>query len=148
MKLEGKYSFGAPQQRVWQLLLDPQVLCECIPGCEKLEPAGEDQYQAVLKVGVAAIKGTYKGKVAIADKEPPYSYRLLIEGSGPPGFVKGEGKITLDGHDRSTEVSVAGEAQVGGPIAGVGQRMLSPVAKMLMDQFFSNLKRKAEEHSG
>ncbi len=144
MKLEAKYTFNAPQDRVWALLQDPQVLSECIPGCDRLEPAGEDQYEAVLKIGLAAVRGTYKGKVAITDKRPPAGYRLLVEGSGTPGFVKGEGAITLVDRGGVTDVAVLGEAQVGGPIAGVGQRMLSPVAKMLMDQFFGQLQKKAE----
>jgi hypothetical protein len=96
-----------------------------------------------MKVGVAAIRGTYKGKVAIVDKEAPTSYTLQVEGSGGPGFVKGEAKVTLEPGEDSTLVKVDGDGQVGGMLAGVGQRMLPGVAKMLMNQFFECLMGKA-----
>jgi carbon monoxide dehydrogenase subunit G len=92
-----------------------------------------------MKVGVAAIRGTYKGKVAIVDKRPPTSYTLQIEGSGGPGFVKGSAKIALAPEGEGTGVKVDGDGQVGGMLAGVGQRMLPGVAKMLMNQFFECL---------
>jgi carbon monoxide dehydrogenase subunit G len=92
-----------------------------------------------MRVGVAAIKGTYKGKVAIVDKEPPTAYTLEVEGSGGPGFVKGTARISLEPEGSGTRVKVEGDGQVGGMLAGVGQRMLPGVAKMLMNQFFECL---------
>ena len=92
-----------------------------------------------MKVGVAAIKGTYKGKVAIVEKQPPTEYTLQVEGRGGPGFVKGTAKITLSAEGDGTAVKVEGDGQVGGMLAGVGQRMLPGVAKMLMNQFFECL---------
>src|SRR5205823_4421757 len=96
-------------------------------------------WDAVMRVGVAAIKGTYKGKVGIVDRQPPQMYTLEVEGSGGPGFVKGTAKISLQQEGESTRVSVEGDGQVGGMLAGVGQRMLPGVAKMLMNQFFECL---------
>jgi carbon monoxide dehydrogenase subunit G len=93
-----------------------------------------------MKVGVAAIKGTYKGKVGIINKEPPNAYTLQVEGSGGPGFVKGTAVISLTPEGDGTRVAVDGDGQVGGMLAGVGQRMLPGVAKMLMNQFFECLK--------
>lgn len=139
MKVQGQYSFPAEQAQVWTLLLDPESLKHCIPGCESLEPTGPDQFQATLKVGVAAIRGTYKGKVAITEKQELQSYKLLVEGSGGPGFVRGAATISLEADGESTRVLVDGDGQVGGTVAGVGQRMLGGVAKMLMDQFFNCL---------
>jgi carbon monoxide dehydrogenase subunit G len=124
-------------------MLDPDALRECVPGCESLEPSGPDEYQANLKVGVAAIRGSYKGKVSIVEKQEPNSYRLRVEGSGGPGFVRGEALITLEPDGEATTVVVDADGQVGGTVAGVGQRMLGGVAKMLMDQFFNCLKGKA-----
>jgi carbon monoxide dehydrogenase subunit G len=140
MKVVGAYTFPGSATEVWALLLDPEALRACIPGAESLVETGPDQYDAVLKVGVAAIRGTYKGKVAIVDKDEPTGYTLAVEGSGGPGFVKGIAKITLAENGSSTDVSVDGDGQVGGMIAGVGQRMLPGVAKMLMNQFFECLK--------
>ena len=139
MKVEAVYTFPGPPQKVWDLLLDPESLRTCIPGVESLTETSPDHWDAVMRVGVAAIKGTYKGKVGIIDKMPPNSYTLQIEGSGGPGFVKGTAKITLESEGDGTKVSVDGDGQVGGMLAGVGQRMLPGVAKMLMNQFFECL---------
>jgi carbon monoxide dehydrogenase subunit G len=140
MKVEGAYSFQGEPEKVWNLLLDPESLRACIPGCEALTETSPDHWDAVMKVGVAAIKGTYKGKVAIVDKQPPQQYTLEVEGSGGPGFVKGTAKISLAAEGGGTHVAVDGDGQVGGMLAGVGQRMLPGVAKMLMNQFFECLR--------
>ncbi len=141
MKVEGSYTFDAPRDRVWSMLMSPDSLQACIPGCETMNTTGEDQYEAVMKVGVAAIRGTYKGKVRITDKQEPESYKLLVEGSGGPGFVRGEALINLVDQGGTTQINVQGDGQVGGTVAGVGQRMLGGVAKMLMGQFFECLKK-------
>lgn len=143
MKVEGAYTFPGEPQQVWELLLDPESLRTCIPGVESLTETSPDHWDAVMKVGVAAIRGTYKGKVAIVDKEAPSSYTLQVEGSGGPGFVKGSAKVSLESTGDSTSVKVDGDGQVGGMLAGVGQRMLPGVAKMLMNQFFECLIGKA-----
>jgi carbon monoxide dehydrogenase subunit G len=139
MKVEGAYTFPGQPQQVWDLLLDPESLRTCIPGVESLTETSPDHWDAVMKVGVAAIKGTYKGKVAIVEKQEPTEYTLQVEGSGGPGFVKGSARITLSAEGDATAVKVEGDGQVGGMLAGVGQRMLPGVAKMLMNQFFECL---------
>jgi uncharacterized protein len=144
MKVEGAYTFPGSPEQVWDLLLDPESLRQCIPGAETLTETSPDHWDAVLKVGVAAIKGTYKGKVAIVEKQPPTMYTLQVEGSGGPGFVKGSAKISLEGNGDTTSVKVEGDGQVGGMLAGVGQHMLPGVAKMLMNQFFECLISKSK----
>jgi carbon monoxide dehydrogenase subunit G len=141
VKVEGSYQFDAPPDRVWSVLLDPESLKSCIPGCEAMNATGEDQYEATLKVGVAAIRGTYKSKVRITEKQEPSSYKMLVEGTGGAGFVRGEALVELAEQGGATQVSVHGDGQVGGTVAGVGQRMLGGVAKMLMGQFFECLKK-------
>jgi uncharacterized protein len=143
MKVEGAYTFPGTPQQVWELLLNPDSLRQCIPGAESLTETAPDHWDAVMKVGVAAIRGTYKGKVAIVDKQEPSAYTMQIEGSGGPGFVKGTAKVTLEPNESGTSVKVDGDGQVGGMLAGVGQRMLPGVAKMLMNQFFECLIGKA-----
>jgi carbon monoxide dehydrogenase subunit G len=139
VKLEGSSDIPAPRDRVWAAFLDPDTLAKAIPGCEKLEAVGEGEYKAVMKVGVAAIKGTFEGKVRLFDLEPPTRYRMAVEGSGGPGFVRGEAVMELSDADGGTRVSYSAEVQVGGLIAGVGQRMLGGVSKMMLDQFFSRM---------
>ena len=139
MKLEGSYDVKAPRQKVWEAFLDPETLRQAIPGCEKLELIGNDEYKATLKIGVAAVKGTFEGKVRLLEKKPPESYRLAAEGSGGPGFVRADTLITLTNADGGTRVSYSADVQIGGLIAGVGQRMLGGVSKMMADQFFNKM---------
>ena len=139
MKLEGSYDVAAPRAKVWEAFLDPKRLRKAIPGCEKLEALGPDEFKATMKIGVAAVKGTFEGKVRLSDKKPPESYRLSAEGSGGPGFVKADTLITFTETDGGTRVSYSADVQVGGLIAGVGQRMLGGVSKMMADQFFNRM---------
>lgn len=139
MKIEGSHDIAAPRDRVWDAFLNPEQLRQAIPGCERLEAIGNDEYRATMKVGIAAVKGTFEGKVRLADKQPPRSYRMAVEGSGGPGFVRGETLITLSEIEGGTRVSYSADVQVGGLIAGVGQRMLGGVSKMLADQFFGKM---------
>ncbi len=136
MKLEGTYTFNAPRDAVYKLLLDPAALKACMPGCEKLEETSPDVFEAIMKIGVASVKGTFTGKVQMKEKRPPEAFTMLVEGSGTAGFMKGEGKIELGDQGGKTEVKYSGDAQVGGLIAGVGQRMIGGVAKMMVGQFF------------
>jgi uncharacterized protein len=142
MDITGTYTFNAPPERVWNLLMDPAALAGCIPGCEQLAPAGEDRYTARLNVSLAAITGTYEGTVIISDKKPFESYALTVEGQGKPGMVKGSVVISLRPAGEGTEVSVAGGVQTGGMIARLGQRLIGGVSKMMQDRFFACLASK------
>lgn len=139
MRIEGSYDIPVPRAQVWEAFLDPERLRRAIPGCESLEPLGNDEFKARMKVGVAAIKGTFEGKVRIKDAHPLDSYRLGVDGSGGPGFVRGDTLITFADVGGGTRVSYSADVQVGGLIAGVGQRMLGGVSKMLADQFFGRM---------
>jgi uncharacterized protein len=139
MKLEGSYEIPAPRDQVWDAFMDPDRVRQAIPGCEKLEPIGEDEFRATLKVGVAAVKGTFEGKVRLGDKTRPDSYRLFAEGSGSPGFVRSDTLISFSDSPGGTLVKYSADVQVGGLIAGVGQRMLGGVSKMMAEQFFGRM---------
>jgi len=142
MDITGTYTFNAAPERVWQLLMDPGVIAGCIPGCEALQPDGEDRFRARLKVALAAITGTYDGTVQISDKVEPQSYRLTVEGQGKPGFVKGSVQIALRADGANTVVDVNGSVQTGGAIARLGQRLIGGVSKMMQDRFFACLQGK------
>lgn len=139
MKIDGSYSFNAPKERVWNILTSQDALQKCIPGCERLIETEPGKYDAVLKIGIAAVKGTYNGKVEMADVIPLQSFKLKAEGGGTPGYVKGEADIKLNEQDGKTTVIYNGDSQVGGLIASVGQRLLGGIAKMLVGQFFKKM---------
>ncbi|HEV8439432.1 MAG TPA: carbon monoxide dehydrogenase subunit G [Methylomirabilota bacterium] len=140
MKIEGSSEIPAPRERVWAAFLDPGTLATAIPGCEKLEAIGPGEFKTVMKVGVGPIKGTFEGKVRLSDQEPPDRYRMAIEGTGGPGFVRGEAAMELTSIENGgTRVSYNADVQVGGLIASVGQRMLGGVARMMLDQFFGRM---------
>ena len=139
MDISGSYTFNAQRDRVWDLLMNPEVIASCIPGCDRFEPDGEDRYKLTLTIGLAAITGTYDGTVVLTDKIPHTSYRLVVEGQGRPGFVKGNSAIVLRAEGETTALDVTGTVQTGGAIARVGQRLIGGVAKMMLDRFFACL---------
>jgi hypothetical protein len=140
------YTFGAPPDRVWQLLMDTKALASCIPGCQSLDPDPdvEGRYVIRLSVKLAAVMGTYDGTVQIVDAIPMQSYALHAEGRGRPGFVKGKASIALAPNAATTTLTVAGEVEAGGAIARVGQRIIKSAARLMMDRFFRRLQAVAE----
>ena len=144
MRLEGTNTLPAPVETVWKTINDPEALRRCTPGIKELKEIGPDTYQATLTIGVAAVKGTYAGTLAITDKRAPTHYKISLDGTGGAGFMKGEGTVDLEAQGDQTTLKWVGDLQIGGLIAGVGQRMLGGVGKMLIGQFFKCL----EQHLG
>jgi carbon monoxide dehydrogenase subunit G len=136
MELIGEHTFNASKEQVWQALLDPAVLQGCLPGCEKLDVVGPDEYAATMKIGIAMIKGTFSGKVKIYDRIENESYTMHVEGAGPQGQVSGTGKLRLTEADGKTTIHYEGHAEVRGTLARVGARMIQPAAKTIVGQFF------------
>jgi carbon monoxide dehydrogenase subunit G len=139
MKLSATYTFKPAPDKVFAALVDPSVLQKCIDGCEKMEKTGQDSYDAHLKIGVAGIKGSYVGKVRIAEQNPPSSFTLNVEGKGTPGWVKGTAKIQISPKDEGSELQCESEGQVGGLVAAVGSRLVEAAAKKMLDEFFRKL---------
>ncbi|HEX8098283.1 MAG TPA: carbon monoxide dehydrogenase subunit G, partial [Pyrinomonadaceae bacterium] len=150
MKIEGTHEMRARRERVYRTLTDSEVLRRCIPGCESLEATGENSYAATLRTGVGSIKGIFKGSVRLEDMRPPAHYRMIVEGKGQPGFLKGSGELDLEELEggAATLIRYAGDVQVGGTIAGVGQRMIQGAAKMMASQFFTALEAEARTETG
>ena len=144
MKIEGTHELRARRMRVFQALTDPEVLKRCIPGCEQLEETGENSYAATLRAGVGSIKGTFKGNVRLEEIRQPQHYRMIVDGKGQPGFLKGTGDIDLEEREDATIIKYAGDVQVGGTIASVGQRMIQGAAKMMASQFFTAIEVEAK----
>lgn len=138
MKISGEQPLSAPRASVWELFNDPNRLSRLIPGCEKLEVLGPDEYSGTMNVGVAAVKGVYTGKIKLEDKRPPDHYKMLIDAKGKQGFVRGSGTLDLEAKDAATTiVKYAGDVQIGGPLMQVGQRMVESASKMMLGQFFA-----------
>ncbi|MFY9558372.1 MAG: carbon monoxide dehydrogenase subunit G [Blastocatellia bacterium] len=144
MKIEGAHELQATPDRVYQSLIDPAVLQRCIPGCERLEKNGDNAYSTTLRAGVGSIKGVFSGNVRLDDLKPPHHFRMIVEGKGQPGFLKGAGDIDLEERNGATVVRYSGDVQVGGTIASVGQRMLQGAVKMMATQFFTAIEAEAK----
>lgn len=138
MKISGEQTLPAPRERVWELFNDPDRLSRLVPGCEELTAVGPDEYGGTINVGVAAVKGVYTGKLRLEDKQPPQHYRIVIDGKGKQGFVRGSGSVDLVVKDGGqTAVNYSGDVQLGGPLIQVGQRVIDSAAKMMIGQFFA-----------
>ena len=144
MKLEGSHQVEASRERVYQSLVNPEVLQRCIPGCEKLEKTGENTFAATIRAGVGSIKGVFNGTARLEDLREPEHLRIVVDGKGAPGFLKGSGDLDLEQQENFTNVKYAGDVQVGGTIASVGQRMIQGTAKMMATQFFTSLGAEAK----
>ncbi len=147
MKLSTTHHIKAPRAKVYAAITDPAVLQRCIEGCEKLVRTGEDAYDAHLQLGLAGIKGNYVGKLQLTDKKLPESYTLVMEGKGTPGFVRSTARIRLVEKDQETELRCEADAQVGGPIAAVGSRLIEAAAKKMSDDFFKKFAQTIEGQS-
>ncbi|WP_067462953.1 SRPBCC family protein [Actinomadura macra] len=137
MQVTGSASVAAPLARVWDALQDPAVLARTIPGCVSLEETAPDDYRMTVTAGVASIKGTYVGRVELADPDPPRSFTLRARGQGAPGTVDATVRVRLTDGGGSTRVDYDADAVVGGMVGGVGQRMLGSVAKRTAAEFFA-----------
>jgi carbon monoxide dehydrogenase subunit G len=148
VKLEGSHELDAPRERVYQCLVTPEVLQRCIPGCERLEQTAENTFSATIKTGVGSIKGVFNGTARLEDLRAPEHLRLVVDGKGAPGFLKGSGDLDLASIDNGTKVTYRADVQVGGTIASVGQRMIQGTAKMMATQFFTSLAAEAKTAVG
>ncbi len=143
MKLAGTYTVPIDRERAYELLQDPGVLARAMPGCDHLALVAPDEYEMRMKMIISSIQGLFSGKVRIADRNPPEGFRLIVEGSGKVGFMKGDGVLRLSSVYSSTEVHYEGDVQVGGLIASVGQRLLDTTSRFLIKKFFEKLTAEA-----
>jgi hypothetical protein len=137
VNVDGSAVLHADPDKVWSVITDPAVLARTIPGCESLEQVGDDNYKMNVSVGVGAIRGTYAGEVRLSDQERPKSYVMHASGAGAPGNVRATVTITMEPDGDGTVLTYSANAVVGGPVAGVGQRMMTGVAKRMAGQFFT-----------
>jgi uncharacterized protein len=148
MEMKGEQLVPASQQEVWNALNDPQVLKECIPGCEALERVADNEYMVLMVSRVGPVSAKFKGKLTLADVNPPRSYSLAFEGQGgAAGFAKGGAQVELSSQDGFTKLSYAAKANVGGKLAQIGSRLIEAAAKKVADDFFRRFNEKVASSS-
>lgn len=139
VKLAGEYRFEVPREQVWEALLDADVLSRCLPGFERLEKVGDNDFEGALNIRVGPVQGKFQGRLTLSDLDPPSGYSLLMKGQGPAGFINGVGTLKLAAEGGETLLEYDMDAQIGGKIAGVGQRLLDSSAKAISDQALTEL---------
>jgi len=148
MKVEGSYRLTAPRETVYKHLMNPDVLARAMPGCEKLTPNPDGSFSAEMKIGIAFAKGRYRGRVEVLDTLAPEHYRLKVEAQGAGGFVIGDGTLALTEDAGGTLIRYFGDAQVGGPIASVAQRLMAGAARQMAQQFFEAFSKAIQQTQG
>ena len=144
MEMTGEQLILLPQAATWDALNDPDVLKDCIPGCETITRVSDSEYAVALTAKVGPVSAKFKGKMTVTDADPPRAYTLHFEGQGGvAGFAKGEASVALAPEGSSTRLSYAAKAAVGGKLAQVGARLIDGVAKQLAGKFFENFNKRA-----
>ena len=145
MKISGTYRFDAAPERVWDALLDPDVVRDCIPGVQEFAVVTPDSYRVEVGVKVGVFSGSLSGTMEIFDKQPISSYRMSVRGAGPMTNLSGDALVSLSAEGDATIVSVDGDVTVTGSLARVGQRFMSSASKSQFDNFFERLSEKVSK---
>jgi carbon monoxide dehydrogenase subunit G len=146
MIVDGEFSFRAPRNRVWVLLQDPDVLVKAMPGAQRLVTTGDGTYEGTIRIGVGPVTAAqWTLSVALHDREEPARYMMKVDSKGPLGFTRGSASVELlDGGAGSTTMRYRADLQIGGKVAGIGQRLLDQVAKLMTRQGLEALSREME----
>ena len=148
MEMKGEQLVPASQQAVWDALNDPAMLKACVPGCEAIEPAGDNAYQVLMVARVGPVSAKFKGKLTLSDIRPPQSYSISFEGQGgAAGFAKGGAQVRLSEKDAQTLLAYDVKASVGGKLAQIGSRLVDAAAKKIADDFFRNFNERMAEQA-
>jgi carbon monoxide dehydrogenase subunit G len=138
MDMTGEYRISAPRSRVWEALNDPEILKQCIPGCEEIQKQSDTEMTAKVVAKVGPVKAKFAGKVTLGDIDPPNGYTITGEGSGgAAGFGKGGAKVNLAEDGADTVLTYTAHAQVGGKLAQIGSRLIDGTARKMADDFFA-----------
>lgn len=148
MKISGTYTIDAPRDAVWAALNDIEVLARVVPGCERLDQVGENEFEGTVKIGIQAIRGTYNGKIRLEDIQPPVHYKLVASGKSANGVVDGVGTVDLEEQDGKTLLRYSGDAQIGGVLASVGQRLIEGASRQLINQSLKALAQQVAIRTG
>ena len=137
MDMSGEYVIAAPRQAVWEALNDPEILKQCIPGCESVDKTSDTSFEAKVTAKVGPVRAKFSGKVNMYDIDPPNGYTISGEGTGgAAGFAKGGAKVTLSDDPEGTKLEYSVDATVGGKLAQIGSRLIDSTAKKMANDFF------------
>ena len=149
MEMTAEQLVPATQQQTWDALNDPAMLKQCVPGCESIDPIGENQYQVLMVARVGPVSAKFKGKLTLSDIQPPNSYSIAFEGQGgAAGFAKGGAHVRLSPEGEATKLAYDVKANVGGKLAQIGSRLVDAAARKVADDFFRNFNQKVGELHG
>ncbi len=138
MQMSGEERIAAPRQLVWESLNDPEILRQCIPGCESVTKTSDTTFEAAVTAKIGPVKARFKGKVALSDLDPPNGYTISGEGQGGvAGFGKGSAKVTLTDEGKDTLLKYSVDAQIGGKLAQIGSRLVDAAAGGMAAEFFA-----------
>ena len=137
MEMQASRQLAVTQKQAWDALNDPAVLKVCIPGCDKVDASGENQYAIGMALKIGPVSAKFKGNIELSDIQPPVSYKLSFEGQGgPAGFGKGSAAVVLTPNATGCELAYSVQASVGGKVAQLGQRLIDGAAKSMAEDFF------------
>ncbi|HEU5087731.1 MAG TPA: carbon monoxide dehydrogenase subunit G [Roseiflexaceae bacterium] len=145
MKISGSFTLDATRDEVWEALNDIDVLARVVPGCERLDQTGDNEFEGTVKIGIQSIKGTYNGRIRLEDIQPPHHYKLVAHGKSANGVVDGSGTVDLEEQGEKTLLKYGGDAQIGGVLASVGQRLVEGAARQLINQSLKALAEQIEK---
>jgi len=142
MQITGSQTLAAPRQKVWNALNDPDVLKQCLPGCESVEQTNAEQYTVIMSAAIGPLRARFNGTLRMTDATPPSACTMVFEGQGGPvGFGKGSSSVELTETADGTQLNYTASAQVGGKLAQVGSRLIDSVARKMADDFFKAFKK-------
>jgi carbon monoxide dehydrogenase subunit G len=143
MEMSGEQRIPATQAETWAALNDPEMLKACVPGCESIERLAENEYQVLMVARIGPVSAKFKGKLALADIDPPNSYSLAFEGQGgAAGFGKGSARVQLEPDGEGTLLRYQANANVGGKLAQIGSRLVDSAARKISQDFFAAFNEK------
>ena len=143
MEMTGEQLINASQAATWAALNDPEILKDCVPGCETIELTGENQYAVQMTARVGPVSAKFKGRMTLSNIQPPDSYSIAFEGQGGvAGFAKGSADVRLAAEGHATRLAYAVKANVGGKLAQIGSRLVDAAAHKVANDFFNAFNEK------
>lgn len=142
MKIEGEYVFDGPREEVWKIVRDPDELMKALPGTQSMKQLSPTEYEGAINIRIGPVSGSFAGKLTVSEENPPESCTLTVEGKGAAGFAKGVGHVHMtEQAENKTLFKYTGELNIGGKLAGIGQRLIDSVGKSMINKGLDTLNK-------